>query len=76
MKKSIILEFGSGMGSKTLAEICAVYSIEHDERFLDIHESVNYIHAPLKEIEPLSDFDEIKWYDIEKIRANLPKKLT
>ena len=51
------------------------YTVEHDERFLDIHESVNYIHAPLKEIEPLSDFDEIKWYDVEIIRANLPDKI-
>ena len=74
-EKSTILEFGSGMGSKTLAEICTVYSIEHDERFLHIHESVNYIHAPLKEIEPLSDFDETKWYDVETIRESLPDKI-
>ena len=74
-EKSTILEFGSGMGSKTLAEICTVYSIEHDERFLHIHESVNYIHAPLKKIEPLSDFDETKWYDVETIRESLPDKI-
>lgn len=74
-EKSTILEFGSGMGSKTLAEICTVYSIEHDERFLHIHESVSYIHAPIKEIEPLSDFDETKWYDVEKIRESLPDKI-
>jgi hypothetical protein len=74
-EKSTILEFGSGMGSKILAEICTVYSIEHDERFLHIHESVNYIHAPLKEIELLSDFNESKWYDVEKIKEGLPDKI-
>ena len=74
-ENSTILEFGSGMCSKTLAEICTVYSVEHDERFLDIHESVNYIHAPITEIEPLSDFNEINWYDSEKIREKLPDKI-
>jgi len=74
-EESTILEFGSGLGSKTLAEICTLYSIEHDERFLNIHESVNYIYAPLKEINPLSDFNEIRWYDIDKIRESLPDKI-
>ena len=69
------MELGSGIGSKTLAEICTVYSVEHDERFLDIYESVNYIHAPLIDTEPLLDFNETKWYDIEIIRVNLPNKI-
>ena len=63
------------MGSKSLAEICTVYSIEHDERFLELHESVNYIHAPLVEIEPFAEFDEFKWYDAQKVRENLPSKI-
>lgn len=74
-KDSTILELGSGMGSKSLAEICSVYSIEHDERFLELHESVNYIHAPLVDIEPFPEFDEFKWYDSRKIRENLPSKI-
>ena len=74
-ENSTILELGSGIGSKRLAEICTVYSVEHDKRFLDIHESVNYIHAPLIDIEPLPDFNEIEWYDGEIIRENLPEKI-
>jgi hypothetical protein len=74
-EKSVILELGSGMGSRSLAEICTIFSVEHDERFLDIHQSVNYIHAPLTDIEPLSEFNENKWYDSEAIRKNLPEKI-
>ena len=74
-EKSVILEFGSGMGSRSLAEICTIFSVEHDERFLDIHESVNYIHAPLTDIEPLWEFNENKWYNSEAIRKNLPGKI-
>ncbi len=74
-EKSVILELGSGMGSRSLAEICTIFSVEHDERFLDIHQSVNYIHAPLTDIEPLSKFNENKWYDSEVIRENLPAKI-
>ena len=73
--KSTILEFGSGIGSKILAEICKVYSVEHDERFLHLHKSVNYIHAPLTGIVPLSEFNETRWYDADKIRVNLPEKI-
>ncbi len=39
------------------------------------YESVNYIHAPLIDIEPLPEFGESKWYDIEKIKPNLPPKI-
>jgi hypothetical protein len=74
-KDCTIVELGSGMGSKSLAEICTVYSIEHDERFLELHDSVNYIHAPLVEIEPFPEFDEFKWYDAQKVRENLPSKI-
>lgn len=74
-KDSIILEFGSGLGSQSLSEICTVYSIEHDERFLNKYESVNYIHAPLIDIEPLPEFGESKWYDLEIIKLNLPPKI-
>lgn len=74
-KDSVILEFGSGIGSKTLSEICTVYSVEHDERFLNRHESVNYIHAPLVDIEPIPEFGEAKWYDPKVIEQNLPAKI-
>ena len=72
---STIVELGSGLGSKSLAEICTVYSIEHDERFLNLHEDVNYIYAPLVEIKPLLDFNETQWYDIDIIKRNLPSNI-
>ena len=74
-ENSIIVEFGSGIGSKLLSEFCTVYSIEHDEKFLNLHEDVNYIYAPLVEIKPLLDFNETQWYDIDIIKRNLPSNI-
>lgn len=51
-----ILELGSGSGSKYLSEKWVLYSIEHDERFIDFYHN-NYIHAPIR------DYDNYKWYD-------------
>ena len=72
-KKSNILEFGSGIGSKSLAEICTVHSVEHDSRFLNIHDSVNYIHSPLIDIKPFNEFGDTKSYDFQIVNENLPK---
>ena len=74
-KESIILELGSGIGSKSLAEICSVHSVEHDSRFLNLHESVNYIHAPLIDIKPFNEFGETKSYDFKIVKENLPKHI-
>ena len=70
---SQILEFGSGSGSEVLAKHCSIQCVEHDSRFMDLFPSVSYIHAPLCEIEPLSEFDESKWYDFSKIEKQLKK---
>ena len=74
-KESNLLELGSGIGSKSLAEICTLHSVEHDSRFLNVHDSVNYIHSPLVEIKPLGEFGEIKSYDFQIIKNNLPKNI-
>ena len=74
-KESNILELGSGIGSKSLAEICTVHSVEHDSRFLNIHESVNYIHSPLVEFKPFDEFKETMSYNFQIISDNLPKNL-
>ena len=74
-KESNILELGSGMGSKSLAEKCTVYSVEHDSRFLNIHDLVNYIHSPLVEIKPIEEFGETKSYDFQIISNNLPANI-
>ena len=70
-KKSNILELGSGIGSKSLAEICSVHSVEHDSRFLNIHDSVNYINSPLVEIKPFGEFGDTKSYDFNMINTYL-----
>ena len=74
-KESNILELGSGIGSKSLAEICNVHSVEHDSRFLDIHHSVNYIYSPLIDIKPFSEFGETKFYDFKSIIDSMPKQI-
>tara|TARA_Y100000766_G_scaffold158221_1_gene136020 strand:- start:6585 stop:7430 length:846 start_codon:yes stop_codon:yes gene_type:complete len=74
-KESNILELGSGIGSKSLAEICTVYSVEHDSRFLNIHDSVNYINSPLVEIKPFGEFGDTKSYDFNMIDNDLLKTI-
>lgn len=59
-KDSTILELGSGNGTKELVKYFKVYSIEHDEKWLNKVKKSNYIHAPLKEYA-----DEYQWYDID-----------
>lgn len=44
---SKILEFGSGQGSAALSETYNVTSVEHDERWLNAYEGINYVWAPI-----------------------------
>ena len=73
--ESNILELGSGIGSKSLAEICNVYSVEHDENFLNLHSHVNYIHSPIIDIEPTTEFMETKSYDFDIVQNKMPKRV-
>jgi hypothetical protein len=61
---STILELGSGSGSLWLADngYC-VHSIEHSDKWIGKYEKVNYIYAPLKQHEPMPDFEHNSWYD-------------
>ncbi len=73
-KDSIILEFGSGHGSIRLAKKYTVYSIEHDQEWLDVA-PVNYIYAPIVN-NPISESKgEFGWYDADAIRESLPKRV-
>jgi len=63
-KNSIILELGSGYGTKELVKNYKVYSVEHDENWLNICPESNYIHAPLID----------GWYDLEILKKQLPEK--
>jgi len=74
-KKSTILEFGSGCGSQELSTHCAIYSVEHDEKFVGLFPEVNYIHAPLKPTTVIEEFGEKEWYDADIVAASLPKKI-
>ncbi len=64
---STMLEFGSGNATSEFVKHYKVYSIEHNEYFVGQHPT-NYIHAPIK------DYGEYSWYDIDIIKAEMPKK--
>ena len=65
---AVIVELGSGYGTRKLVEKYTVYSIENDEDWVDFCEESNYIHAPITRT---ADGKE-QWYDTSIIQANLP----
>lgn len=70
---SNIVELGSGKGTLRLSENYNVWSIEHDEEWLNLSPS-KYIHA---EIVPYSkNGREGRWYDPDKIKKALPEHYT
>ena len=73
--QSSILEFGSGFGSKLISEQRNITCVEHNQRFVNLFDGVNYIHAPLVSVRPLDDFRGTRWYDVEEITARLPDKI-
>jgi len=60
LSSGIILELGSGEGTKLLCESYTVHSIEHNPQWIGYAES-NYIHAPIRQ------YPDYKWYDIDKL---------
>jgi len=70
-KNKTILEFGSGFGSSELSKYYKVFSIEHDEKWLNKYPNINYIYAPLK---PIKENQNINWYDIDIVKDNIPEK--
>ena len=65
---AVIVELGSGHGTRKLVEKYTVYSIENDEEWVNFCEEANYIHAPIT----MSDVGKEQWYDASIIEANLP----
>lgn len=59
-----ILELGSGTGTIELSKFYNVYTIEHDEKWLNKTNNANYIFAPLVD----------NWYNVEVLKKKLPKK--
>ena len=69
---STILEFGSGAVSFELAKNYKVFSIENDKEYLNKYLNVNYIHAPIKDIKPVSFcLQHTRWYDKSVIKKKL-----
>ena len=63
-KRSKILEFGSGQGTKTLVDAgYDMFSIEEDIRFIKVFHD-QYCHAEIKD----------GWYDLDKVRNFLNGK--
>jgi len=59
---SVILELGSGTGTKELTKHYTVYSIEDDVNWVGYCSNSNYIYAPRND----------GWYDINKIKEGIP----
>lgn len=68
-----LLELGSGETSGMFVERgLTVTSIEHDEAWIGKYPGVNYIHAPLREIDSeaaMRYFGTKEWYDTAIIKA-------
>ncbi len=72
--KSVIVEFGSGEGTERLTRLGKIFSIEHDENWILGYLNVEYIHAPLVDIEPLPGFNHKEWYDSEVLEKKIPSE--
>lgn len=59
----VIVELGSGVGTKKLAERYRMVSVEHDLRFLGRYDT-EYIFAPITD----------GWYDAKMIQRGLPQE--
>jgi predicted O-methyltransferase YrrM len=67
---STILELGSGFGTSMLSEYYTMYSVEHDEDFLDRYNTI-YFHVPLKEHKAIKNHEGTVWYDADVLRPLL-----
>lgn len=63
-KEKTILEFGSGFGTIELTKFWKVYSVEQNQRFINVAPDSNYIHAPIVN----------GWYDVNLVFDNIPKE--
>ena len=63
-ENSVILELGSGSGTKELVKKYKVYSVEHNEEWVGFEPKSNYIFSPLVN----------GWYDIKILKKRIPKE--
>jgi len=69
---STILELGSGNGTKELVKYYKVYSVEQDEKWMNLVPQSNYIYGSLKEYDYANNHS-CCWYD-DSILDKLPKE--
>lgn len=59
----VILELGSGSGTIELTKKYKVYSIEHNEKWLNHAKDSNYIYAPIMK------YPDYSWYSLLALKA-------
>jgi hypothetical protein len=67
---STILELGSGTTTDLMAEHYTMYSVEHDEKWVDKYNST-YLHVPLCDHKPIKGHRYTNWYDANILREKL-----
>lgn len=79
-EQAIVLELGSGTGTRQLAKYFTMYSIENYKEWVDKFDST-YIHAPLKQytdnwkapnLPGKNGKPQTAWYDPEVVAKNIP----
>lgn len=63
----MILELGSGTGTRELLKFYDVFSVEHDPTWLRCAPGNHAIHAPVR------DYVGYRWYDADILREKLPQ---
>lgn len=61
-KGSVLLELGSGEGTQRLSEHFTIYSVEDNEKYLDLYDTT-YLHVPKNGT----------WYNVDKLREELKR---
>lgn len=67
---STILEFGSGYSTKELAKFYKVYSVEENQKWVNVVPNVTYFYSPIKKYDTLVPHSS-GWYD-DTFIDNLP----
>ncbi len=66
----VILELGSGEGTKRLAEHYKMYSVEHDKEWMDKYNST-YFYSPLRWHKPVKNHKGSEWYNSTILESHI-----
>lgn len=67
---STILELGSGEVTDVLAKHYTMYSVEHDEEWVDKYNST-YLYVSLKDHKAIKNHQHTRWYDASVLKPKL-----